>query len=200
MATDRLHPEIGVVADWTQTAVVLEDLRKRRTRGNAVARIDRSNPTNHQTRRRKITQAIGSKAVGQRYVAAAQAGDEHAIRDLFAPDATWTSGGELPISVVWKGRAAIIDEFLATAMSHYEPGSISLEITGMIAEHDQVVLQWTSRARTRDGRPYENGCIGVFIIREGKIQDVREYMDALYAHHVAFSDDISPRAAVRGGV
>lgn len=35
---------------------------------------------------------------------------------------------------------------------------MSLEITGMIAERDQVVLQWTSRARTRDGRPYENGC------------------------------------------
>lgn len=39
----------------------------------------------------------------------------------------------------------------------------------MIAEHNQVVLQGTSRARTRDGRPYENGCIGVFTISEGKI-------------------------------
>ena len=35
-------------------------------------------------------------------------------------------------------------DLLATAASHYEPGSISLEITGMIAEHDQVVLQWTN--------------------------------------------------------
>jgi uncharacterized protein len=147
-----------------------------------------------------MTQAIGSKAVAQQYVAAAEAGDEQAIRDLFAPDATWTLAGELPISGTWKGRGAIIDEFLATAMSHYEPGSISVEITGMIAEHDQVVLQWTSRARTRDGRPYENGCIGVFTIREGKIQDVREYMDTLYAHDVAFSGDVTRRPGVAGGV
>jgi NADPH:quinone reductase len=40
VASDRLHPEIGVVADWTQTASVLEDLRERRIRGNAVLRID----------------------------------------------------------------------------------------------------------------------------------------------------------------
>jgi hypothetical protein len=90
------------------------------------------------------------------------------------------------------------DEFLATAMSHYEPGSISLEITGMIAERDQVVLQWTSRARTRAGQPYENGCIGVFTIREGKIQEVREYMDTLYAHEVASSDHRPRRAAAAG--
>ena len=128
------------------------------------------------------------KEVARQYVAAVQAGDEQAIRNLFASEATWTLAGELPFAGVWKGRTAIIDQFLATAMSYYQPGSISLEITGMIAEQDQVVLQWTSRARTRDGRPYENGCIGVFTIRDGQIQDVREYMDTLYAHEVAFSD------------
>jgi len=124
-----------------------------------------------------MTQTIDTKAVAERYVAAVRAGDEQAIGDLFAHDATWTLAGQLPISGVWKGRAAIIDEFLAVAMSHYEPGSISLEITGMTAEEDRVVLQWTSRARTRDGRPYENDCIGVFTIRGGKIRHVREYMD-----------------------
>jgi uncharacterized protein len=147
----------------------------------------------------RMTRALDSKTVARQYVAAAEAGDEDAIRDLFALDATWTLAGALPISGVWKGRDAILHEFLATAMSHYEPGSISLEITGMIAEHDQVVLQWTSRARTRDGRPYENGCIGVFTIRDGRIQHVREYMDTLYAHEVAFSGDSARRPVVAGG-
>ena len=133
-------------------------------------------------------QQTDSKSVLRRYVAAVQAGDESAIRDAFAEDATWTiHAGQLPISGIWKGRDAIIDEFLAEAMANYEPGSVSLEITGMIAERDHVVLQWTSRARTRDGRPYENGCIGVFTIRDGRIQAVREYMDTLYASQVAFN-------------
>jgi ketosteroid isomerase-like protein len=34
--------------------------------------------------------------------------------------------------------------------------------------------------------PYENDCIGVFTIRDGRIQRVREYMDTRYAGEVAF--------------
>jgi uncharacterized protein len=142
---------------------------------------------NHDTRSAEMIERPDSKSVLRQYVAAVQAGDEPAIRDMFAEDATWTIyAGQLPISGAWAGRDTIIDEFLAEAMAHYAPGSISLEITGMIAEGDQVVLQWTSRARTREGRPYENGCIGVFTIRDGRIQDVREYMDTLYASQVTF--------------
>jgi ketosteroid isomerase-like protein len=122
-----------------------------------------------------------AKTILSRYVAAVEAGDAETIRDSFAESATWTLAGEMPISGTWEGRNAIIDEFLATAMSNYEPGSVNLEITGMIAEGDRVALQWTSRARTLDGQPYENDCIGVFTVSDGKIQSVREYMDTHYA-------------------
>jgi uncharacterized protein len=124
-----------------------------------------------------VIQIRDAKAVLTDYVAAVQAGDEEAIRDCFADEATWTLAGELPISGTWEGREAIVGEFLATAMAHYKPGSVSLEITGMIAEGDSVALQWTSRAHTLDGRPYENECIGVFTVRNGKIRAVHEYMD-----------------------
>lgn len=36
---DRLHPEIGRVADWAETASVLDDLSRRRIRGNAVLTV-----------------------------------------------------------------------------------------------------------------------------------------------------------------
>jgi hypothetical protein len=131
-----------------------------------------------------------SKTVVQRYVAAAAAGDAQTARELFTPGATWTLvAGDLPIAGTWEGRDAIIDDFLGTAQSYYVPGSITIEITGMVAEADQVVVQWTSRARTRSGRSYENGCIGVFTICDGQIKHVREYMDTLYAHDVAFGAD-----------
>ncbi len=136
-----------------------------------------------------MNQATDSKSILRRYVSAVEAGDEQTIRDLFADDASWTlAAGDLPIAGTWEGREAILDEFLATALSYYEPGSVRLEITGMIAEGERVVLEWTSRARTRGGRPYANDCIGVFTIRGGKIRSVREYMDTLYAHDTAFED------------
>ncbi|HEX5191231.1 MAG TPA: nuclear transport factor 2 family protein [Solirubrobacteraceae bacterium] len=134
-----------------------------------------------------------SRSVVRRYVAAVQAGDERTIRELFAQDATWTlAAGELPIAGAWRGRDVILEEFLATALGHYQPGSIRLEVTDMIAENDRVVLQWTSRARTRDGRPYENDCIGVFTIRDGQIRSVREYMDTLYAASIFGSTVATP--------
>ncbi|MET8878358.1 zinc-binding dehydrogenase [Nocardia sp. NPDC004604] len=39
-ARGRLHPEIGRVADWAETASVLTDLNNRRIRGNAILTID----------------------------------------------------------------------------------------------------------------------------------------------------------------
>jgi NADPH:quinone reductase len=39
VTTGRLHPEIGEISDWTDTARVLADVRERRVRGNAVLRL-----------------------------------------------------------------------------------------------------------------------------------------------------------------
>ena len=134
-----------------------------------------------------MTQPTGTEEVLRNYVKAVEDGDVQTISELFAEDAMWRlDAGDLPISGTWTGRDRIMSDFLAKAMSHYEPGTVELEITGLIASGDQAVLQWTSRAKTRTGRPYENGCIGVFTIRDGRIQAVREYMDTLYAGTVAF--------------
>jgi hypothetical protein len=73
-------------------------------------------------------------------------------------------------------------------MSYYEPDSVSIEVTGLIADGDAVFAEWTSRARTRDGAHYENFCAALFRVRDGRIQAVREYMDTLYASKVAFGN------------
>jgi ketosteroid isomerase-like protein len=83
-----------------------------------------------------------AKALVQRYVSAVAAGDAPTARELFAPAATWTlAAGDLPIAGTWEGRDAIIDGFLGTAQSYYSPGSISIEVTGIVAEGGTVVVQ-----------------------------------------------------------
>jgi NADPH:quinone reductase-like Zn-dependent oxidoreductase len=41
VAAGKLHPEIGRVADWADTAAVLADLRDRQIRGNAILTVNR---------------------------------------------------------------------------------------------------------------------------------------------------------------
>jgi NADPH:quinone reductase-like Zn-dependent oxidoreductase len=41
VASGRLHPELGRIEDWLETGAVLEDLRDRRIRGNAVLTLRR---------------------------------------------------------------------------------------------------------------------------------------------------------------
>ena len=125
---------------------------------------------------------IDSTTVIGRYIAALQRGDLPTVRDSFAEDATWRLGGALPISGHWRGRDAIVDEFLGGARSFFEPGSVQIEVTELFAEGEKVSLEWTSRARTAAGEPYENQCAGVFTVRDGRIQAVREYMDTHYAY------------------
>jgi hypothetical protein len=127
-----------------------------------------------------------SRTVVERYVAAVAAGDERTIRDSFAEDATWHLRGDLPVSGLWQGREAILNDFLATALGYYEPGSISLEVTSLIADGHQVAVEWTSRAHNLQGEPYENFCVGIFTVRDGRITRVREYMDTQYALTHAF--------------
>jgi hypothetical protein len=47
--------------------------------------------------------------------------------------------------------------------------------------------EWTPRARTVSGDPYENQCAAVFRVRDGRIASVRDYLHTLYASEVAFT-------------
>ena len=69
-----------------------------------------------------MTQLLETKTAVRDYIAAAQAGDREAVRNLFAEDATWTlAAGDLPMSGRWEGRDEIVDGFLATALSTTSP-------------------------------------------------------------------------------
>jgi len=133
-----------------------------------------------------------AKTVLQTYVAALLAGDEDTIRSSFAEDAVWRiDAGDLPISGTYEGREAIVDGFLAQGLANYDPESIEIDVTAMVAEDDKVALQWTTRARTVAGRSYENGCFALFEVRDGAIASVREYMDTLYLRDVVYDRSAS---------
>jgi len=129
-----------------------------------------------------------SRAVVRGYLAALQSGDLESLRRSFTPDATWYLRGGLPTSGTWTGPAEIIDTFLARMMSRLDvTAPLSQEVTSLVADGNTVLAEWTSRATTSRGAPYENEYAVVFVVREGKIAAVREYFDTAYAQNVLFA-------------
>jgi uncharacterized protein len=130
---------------------------------------------------------LSPKQVIQRYLDALVQGDIATIRDSFAEDATWTIHGELPIAGPWEGRDRIVDDFFrAVGGSLFEPGSQSFEFPTLIAEGDTVALEWRVNARTPRGTAYDNAYCGIFVVRDGRIHAVREYLDSGYAARTLF--------------
>ena len=130
-----------------------------------------------------------------RYVEAVRDGDADVIHDSFAEDATWHYPGGLPVSGVWHGRDAIINDFLGGMGPILVPGTLEIELVSTIAEGDRVVAEWTSKAKTVHGGTYDNRCIGIYTVRDGKITSVIEYADTGHVAAILFPDHDTPQPA-----
>jgi len=128
-----------------------------------------------------------SRAVLQRYLQALTGGDLVTIAASFTDDATWSVHGTLPLSGTRHGREEII-AFLAGAASLYEPGSQTFCFGDITAEGDRAVLEWRVRGvATATGRAYDNAYCAVFVIHDGRIAEVREYLDSLHVAQTLYA-------------
>ncbi|MGW7254776.1 nuclear transport factor 2 family protein [Streptomyces sp. NPDC054834] len=142
-----------------------------------------------------MTSATDPRAVVIRYVEAVRDGAADVIHDSFAADATWHYPGSLPISKVWHGRDEIIDEFLGSMGEVFVPGTLEIELVGTIAEGERVVAEWTAKAETVYGGTYDNRCLGIYTVRDGKIASVVEYADTQHVAATLLPDHDTHRPA-----
>ncbi|HEU5418093.1 MAG TPA: nuclear transport factor 2 family protein [Streptosporangiaceae bacterium] len=145
-------------------------------------------PGTRQPDARQAGRQPDARKVLQDYLDALTAGDLDAIAASFAPDATWSLHGTLPLSGTKSGRQAIM-EFLISAGSLYQPGTQRFTFGDITAEGDRAVLEWrVTGTAAATGKAYDNSYCGVFVIRDGQIAEVREYLDSLHAADVLFAD------------
>ncbi len=130
--------------------------------------------------------ATESKQIVQQFIDDLAGGNVDAVTAAFADDASWWLPGTLPVSGTYKGKQEIFEGFFATAQSYFEPESLSIHVKSMIAEDDAVAVEWVAKARSAQGTPYENYYHVRFDLKDGKIQEVREYVDTLYAKDTVF--------------
>jgi hypothetical protein len=81
-------------------------------------------------------------------------------------------------------------EFLLGAGALFEPGTQSFEFGDITAEGERAVLEWRVRGRAAaTGKDYDNSYCGVFVIRQGRITEDREYLDSRHAGETLFGAD-----------
>ncbi|KAJ3512754.1 hypothetical protein NLJ89_g3343 [Agrocybe chaxingu] len=112
----------------------------------------------------------------QRWFDAVNSLDYATLENIASPDAMyWTSGpaDKLPFcgTVTYKERIAAMRASLGQMCTH------KFINMGIIAEGESAALEIGVRAEGEKGKIYENSAIVRFTVKDGKIMDVREYME-----------------------
>ena len=128
-----------------------------------------------------------SRAVVQAYMDTLMTGDIPALKGFFTPTSTWTLAGDLPLSRTWTGPAEILEEFVPAMLARFEADSVEFAFDGLLADGDRVLAEWNTRARAKAGGRYDQHCLAVFTVADGRIAAVREYIDTLHARTVVFA-------------
>lgn len=129
-----------------------------------------------------------NKAVVREFIGALEVGAREQIAELLTADAVWWLPGRLPVSGRYEGRDAVLDGFLAQGLNLYQPGTLTFEIVNMIGEGDTVAVEWIADGTSATGTPYRNHYHVAFDVADGRVSEVREYVDTLYVSDVLFPD------------
>jgi uncharacterized protein len=127
-------------------------------------------PTSSET-----TAALNKQVVLQAY-AALKAGNVAGYFDRMASDVTVTYFGNHRFSRTFRGKGDIMENFVPPLLDRLA-GPIKITVTNAIAEGDQVFVEAQGESRTKDGLDYNNLYGIVLKLKDGKIAEIREYMD-----------------------
>jgi ketosteroid isomerase-like protein len=115
---------------------------------------------------------------------AMSAGNMSAVSNALADSATWWVAGSFPLSGTM--TKAKFCELFGNVGASTENG-LRLTPKGITAEGDRVAVEAESYAKLKNGRTYQNQYHMLFVVRDGKVQQVKEYMDTMHANQVLCS-------------
>ena len=134
-------------------------------------------------------QSLRTRAVLMCFFAALSNADGAELRDLLALDASWWVNGRLPTSGSWRGPDGILDVFLAGMFDTLAPRSVTTQVVHrLLVEGVTGAAEWTTYATTRAGEPYQQDYVALFVVRDQRIAEVREYFDTEYTRRLMFPD------------
>lgn len=124
-------------------------------------------------------QTESNKQLVRSFFEAFSRGDIATAFALVNESANWWVPGTLPFSGV-KTKAQYMQ--VVSAIGRGFPAGLSLTVTGLTAEGDKVAAEVESLGKHINGRVYNNKYHFLFVVKDGKLQDIKEYMDTLHLH------------------
>lgn len=119
---------------------------------------------------------ISNKQLMQEIFSELSEGNLDPFIEAMAVDMKWTWMGTGQWSHTFNGKDSVVNELLAAVKETLtEPFEVSAH--RFIAEGDYVVIEHSGRNTTSDGRPYNNRYCWICRFAEGKLRELREYMD-----------------------
>ncbi|HEX6703507.1 MAG TPA: nuclear transport factor 2 family protein [Albitalea sp.] len=118
-----------------------------------------------------------NKQLATDFLARFTAGDIDGALATLSDDATWRlpgKPGQMPVVGVFD--KARIGKLFRNMDAQLKSG-LKMTPTGMVAEGDKVAVEAVSRGELRNGRVYEQEYHFLMVVRDGKIREVREYLD-----------------------
>jgi len=120
--------------------------------------------------------AADNKKTIQDVFAAWARGDGSAFFNVLAEDVRWTVIGTSPVSRTYTSRQQFL-EGAAKPLNERLAGPIQPTVRNVLAEGDQVVLQWEGQAPTKAGKTYRNSYCWVMRMEGGKVKEGTAYID-----------------------
>jgi len=133
-----------------------------------------------------------NRALIDRYFEMVTSGDPE-VASLFGEDVVWWTPPSSPMAGPFEGKEAVLG-LMAGGVGLYHPDhplDVCQEASAASGEH--VFVQMTMRARTGQDAAYENRYVFVFRIQGGRIVEVHEHLDTLYAQRLLF-DPVGQRS------
>lgn len=125
--------------------------------------------------------AADNKQIVTDFLKKFSAGDYAGALQLMAEDGTWWVAGTMPISGT-KTKAEFAQ--LLVGVGDMIDGPLTIDPYAMTAEGERVAVEATSRAEHVNGKSYRNQYHFLFVLKDGKITAVKEYLDTMHANDV----------------
>ncbi len=120
--------------------------------------------------------AAQNKAIVAAIYQAMAEGDGRPFVDAMAEDFTWIIEGTNSWSRSWRGRDTVRRELLRPLFDQFAT-PYRARAERIIAEDDSVVVLAKGEVMTKAGKPYNNSYCFVIRLADGKMIELREYLD-----------------------